>query len=261
MRTALLIATYNWPEALELVLRSLLRQSQMPHEILIADDGSGEQTRDVIERYRERLSVPLQHIWHEDKGFRKAAILNKAIARATSEYIIQVDGDCFLHPDFIKDHLKEAEEGMYLYGTRVRIKESRVPEVLDKGILDVNFFSSGLKKRPRSIRVPFVSRYFSPQATISKKFRGCNTSFFRKDCIAVNGYNEALEGWGREDSELMIRMHYSGLLGKRLKFKAIVYHLDHHEKPKDQLENNDRIEQTTIAQKRKWCEKGIDQYL
>ncbi|WP_255610491.1 glycosyltransferase family 2 protein [Robertkochia aurantiaca] len=258
---ALVISTYNWSEALELVLRSVLKQSVLPDEILIADDGSDCKTRELIASYQGKFETGIQHIWHEDKGFRKSIILNRAIASAESDYIIQVDGDCFLHSRFIEDHLDSAKERMYLYGTRVRIKEEKVPEIIGKKELNIHFFKSGLKKRPRNIRVPVISELFRPQETISPKFRGCNTSFWRKDFLAVNGYNEDLEGWGREDSELMIRMHNRGVLGKRLKFNGIVYHLDHREESKERFDINDSIQRETLENKKDYCENGVNKYL
>lgn len=259
--TTLLISTYNWPEALNLVLKSVCNQSVMPDEVVIADDGSGEDTRNIIDSYRGKLPVDIKHIWHEDKGFRKSKILNRAVAASDSEYIIQVDGDCFLHNRFVEDHIDNANREHYLFGTRVRIREEAVPEVLNGEELKMHFFKPGLKKRPRNIRIPVVSSLFRPQAHISPKFRGCNTSFWREDFIAVNGYNEDLEGWGREDSELMIRMHNLGLHGKRLKFNGIVYHLDHNENSRDRFDENDKIQEETIASQKVVCDNGIDKYL
>src|SRR5690606_38407098 len=125
----LLISTYNWPEALELVLMSANNQTQPPDEILIADDGSSEETKDLIENFQKKLVVPIRHFWHEDKGFRKAIILNKAIAAATGDYIIQVDGDCIMHKDFVRDHKALAQLNVYLFGSRVNIQEKFLPEL------------------------------------------------------------------------------------------------------------------------------------
>lgn len=259
--TTLLISTYNWPEALRLVLKSVRHQTVMPDEVIIADDGSDERTRIVIDDFRKDFKTELKHIWHKDKGFRKSKILNRAVAAATSEYIIQVDGDCFLHPYFIEDHIDNADRDRYLYGTRVRIKESAVPGVLASEDLQIHFFKRGIKKRPRNIRIPVISGLFKTQPEISPKFRGCNTSYWREDFIAVNGYNENLEGWGREDSELMIRMHNLGLQAKRLKFNGIVYHLDHHENDRGRFELNDKIQEETIKGKLTTCESGVSKYL
>lgn len=261
IKTALLISTYNWPGALNLVLKSISEQSVLPDEVLIADDGSDDVTKEIIASFKNRIKIPVQHIWHEDKGFRKSIILNKAIAASVSDYIIQVDGDCLLHSHFIEDHLKNIEQGLYLYGTRVRVKEKYVDEVINSKKLTFNFFSRGIKKRPRSIRLPFINLLFKKHVAISPKFRGCNTSYWKKDFILVNGYNEDIEGWGREDSELMIRLHNSGIKAKRLKFCGIVYHLDHNEKSRERFKNNNSIQQKTIEEKLMYCDNGIDKYL
>src|SRR6187402_301013 len=129
MKTALLIATYNWPQALHLVLKSAMAQSVLPDEILIADDGSKEETKELIAQFQKDSPIPIRHFWQEDKGFRKSKILNKSVADSTSQYIIQVDGDCIMHPKFVEDHKNAAEKGVYLYGSRVNILPEAVAVV------------------------------------------------------------------------------------------------------------------------------------
>jgi hypothetical protein len=261
MKTSLVISTYNWPEALELVLKSVLKQKLMPFEIIIADDGSKNETRELVEFFKKLLSVPLIHVWHEDNGFQKAIILNKAIAIATGEYIIQIDGDCILHPYFIKDHIDKAEYGTYLYGSRVNIKKSYLSSLFDKNKINFNFLSSGIKKRTRAMHNNFLSSKYKNSSFFSKKYRGCNTSFFKRDFLAVNGYDEAFKGWGREDSELALRLHNNGVLSKRLRYAGIVYHIWHKELSKDNLAGNNSIELSTIKDKKKWTENGVHKYL
>lgn len=261
MKTAMLISTYNWPEALEMVLQSIEKQTVLPDEVLIADDGSNEITKKIIDKYAVKSKTKIKHFWHEDEGFRKAIILNKAVAASQSEYIIQIDGDCFLHPNFVKDHKDFAKKGYYLYGTRVRIKEKYVPKILEKKKTNFNFFSKEIKKRPRILRLPFLVKLFSPQNEISDKFRGANTSFWRDDFIKINGYNEDFQGWGREDSELMIRFHNLGIKAKRLKFAGIVFHLDHFESSKERFSINDSIQEETINKKKIYIENGVNKYL
>src|SRR6185437_1204228 len=112
-KIGLLISTYNWPEALELVFLSILGQARMPDEILIADDGSGDDTRKLIDSYREKFNIPIRHAWHEDNGFRKSIVLNKAVKLAESDYIIEIDGDIILDHRFIADHIKQAAKGFF----------------------------------------------------------------------------------------------------------------------------------------------------
>ncbi|MFD1063446.1 glycosyltransferase family 2 protein [Winogradskyella litorisediminis] len=261
LTSSLIISTYNWPEALDLVLKSVLNQSEFPDEILIADDGSSEETKDLIESYVSKFDIPIIHVWQEDKGFQKSKILNQAIAKAKGEYLIQIDGDCIIHKHFVKDHLTEAETGYYLFGGRVNIQESFLPTLFKTKKINFSPFSKGIKKRPRAFYSPILAKFQGEVPEISEKFRGCNTSYFRKDAIAVNGYDEAFIGWGREDSEFMRRLHHNGIKGKRLKFKGILFHIFHVEKSRERLDANDDIELQTITSKSKWAENGIDKYL
>lgn len=257
MKSSLIISTYNWSEALDLVLESLSNQSVLPDEVIIADDGSGEGTHTLINNFK----LPLKHIWHEDNGFRKAKILNKAIASAKGDYIIQIDGDCIMHPSFVADHISFSQEGCYLFGSRVNIQKAHLPSLFSNRDINFNLFSKGIKKRTRAIHFPFLGQFYREKEVFSKKFRGCNTSYFKSDFIEINGYDENFEGWGREDSELALRFHNFGLKAKRLRYQGIIYHIYHNEKSKDRLEQNDSIEKMTIKTKRIKTDKGISQYL
>ncbi|WP_435413750.1 glycosyltransferase family 2 protein [Psychroserpens mesophilus] len=261
MKSTLVISTYNWPQALELVLLSALNQTQMPDEIIIADDGSTPETKELIESFKPKFKCPLIHIWHDDDGFRKSVILNKAIAQAKGEYIIQADGDCILHSNYIEDHLHFAQNGMYLFGSRVNIQEDYLNTLFENKQIRFTAFSKGIKKRTRALHIPFLSQFYKASDQFSKKYRGCNTSYFKSDFIAVNGYNEDFKGWGREDSELALRFHNYGLQGRRIRYRGIVFHIYHNEKSKSRLEINNEIELNTIANKTVWCKHGVDQYL
>ena len=261
MKSSLIISTYNWPKALALVLKSLKNQIIFPDEVVIADDGSTNETKLVIDRFKKEISIPVTHVWHKDVGFTKATILNKAIAKANGDYIIQVDGDCIMHPNFVGDHLKFASKKCYLYGSRVNIQKSFLETLFSEDKIDFNAFSSGIKKRTRAIYAPLLSNLYVAGSKISKKFRGCNTSFFKSDFIAVNGYNEDFKGWGREDSELALRFHNYRLKSRRLRYRGIVFHIFHPEKSKSRLELNNDIELKTINESLSHTENGIDKYL
>ena len=261
MKTALLIPTYNWPEALELVLKSALLQTRLPNEIIIADDGSNDKTKSLIEQFNQKSKISIHHIWQEDDGFRKSKILNKAIATATADYIIQVDGDCILHKNFIEDHFNEAQNGVYLYGSRVNILPDFAADVIFKRKINFNLFSKEIKNRTRSLHISFLSKLYKPHKGISRKFRGCNVSYWRKDFMKINGYNEDFEGWGREDSDLAIRLGNNGIKAKRLRYSGIVYHIHHKIYSKDNFELNDKIQKETIVNKIIKVSNGIDKYL
>jgi hypothetical protein len=257
----LIIPTYNWPEALELVLLSVLDQSVMPQEIIIGDDGSKPETKGLIKKFEKQFNLPLIYIWHEDQGNRKSIMMNKAIAKSSFPYIIEIDGDVILQKDFIKDHLSLARPNTYLYGSRVSIQKSKLKSLFAKKQIKFNYFSSGIKKRNRTLRIPFLANTASSHLFLSGKVRGCNISFWREDFIKINGYNEDFTGWGMEDSEMILRMVNAGIYGKRLKQKGIIYHIYHKEQDKSFVKRNREIEKITKTSKRIRASKGIDQYI
>lgn len=261
MKTALLISTYNWKEALNLIFMSILGQTKMPDEILIADDGSKEDTKQLILKFSESIKVPVKHLWQDDLGFRKSKILNIAVASSTADYIIQVDGDCILHKNFIQDHINHASKNTYLYGSRVNILPNYVNDVFDLKKISFNYFSKEIKNKSRTLHIPVLSNLYKKHEGISKSFRGCNVSYWRSDFLAVNGYNEDFEGWGREDSDLVLRMGNLGVKAKRIRYAGIVFHIHHKTNSKSNLEINDLIQQKTIQEKTIRCKKGVDQYL
>ncbi|MEZ4795891.1 MAG: glycosyltransferase family 2 protein [Flavobacteriaceae bacterium] len=261
MKTALLISTYNWPEALELVLKSLENQTIKPTEVLIADDGSADATKSLIETFKKQSSVLIKHIWHEDNGFKRSEILNKAIAQTDCDYIIQLDGDCIMHSKFIQDHITNVKQNQYLFGSRVNIRQDFLTKLFSSKNIHFGIFSNGIKKRTRNIHSRLLGSFYKPTNALSKKLRGCNLSFWREDFIKINGYNEDMTGWGREDSEMVIRLLNSGILGKRLRYMAIIYHIWHNEKSRERLNINDEIQQTAIREKLLRCKNGIDKYL
>lgn len=261
LKCSLITPTYNWPEALELLLLSIKNQTHLPNEVIIGDDGSTQDTKNLIERMQEDFPVPLHHIWHEDLKNRKPAIMNKAIASAKYDYIIEIDGDIIMHKDFVKDHLSLAEKGQFLYGSRVNIQEDYLQTLFKEKKITFNYFSKGIKKRGRTLRIPFLANSYKKEDSRSSKLRGCNMSFWRDDFIKVNGFNEGLTGWGIDDSEMIQRLINIGVKGKRLKFKGIVYHIYHKEQDKSHIEINEIIERETTEKNLTYIEKGVDQYL
>ncbi|OAB78489.1 glycosyltransferase family 2 protein [Cochleicola gelatinilyticus] len=260
-KCSLVTPTYNWPEALELLLLSAKHQTHLPDEVIVADDGSRKETTELIKKFQKDFPVPLHHIWHEDNKNQKPAIMNKAIASANYEYIVEIDGDIIMHKDFVKDHLSLAEKNTFLYGSRVNIQESYLETLFKKKQLHFNLFSSGIKKRGRTLRIPLLANNRKKENERSSKLRGCNMSFWREDFIKVNGFNESLTGWGIDDSEMIQRMINNGVQGKRLKFKGIAYHIYHHEQNKSHIEINRIIEKETTEKQLTYIDKGIDQYL
>jgi glycosyltransferase involved in cell wall biosynthesis len=261
VKCSLVTPTYNWPEALNLLLKSVLNQSKLPDEVIIADDGSSPDTKSLIDSYKSKFPVPLIHIWHEDKGNQKPKIMNKAIAKAKHEYIIEIDGDIIMHKHFVKDHLHFAEKGNYLYGSRVNIQKDHLSTLFKNEQIRFHFFSKGIKKRGRTIHFPLFSSFIKPVEERSRKLRGCNMSFWREDFIKVNGFNEALVGWGIDDSEMIQRLHNIGVKGKRLKHAGLAYHIYHKEQSKSHLDINLTIEKRAEQERLTSIVNGINQYL
>ncbi|MCG2618003.1 glycosyltransferase family 2 protein [Terrimonas sp. NA20] len=225
---ALLISTYNWPEALDLVFQSILHQTRMPDEVIIADDGSGNETRKVIDAFREKCPVPVRHFWQHDDGFRKTEIINQVISYTDCAYIIQIDGDIILHPKFIEDHLRVQEQGTYIRASRVLLSEEKTKELLFlKKYAPPSIFSNGIKNRINALRLPLLAFFLTKRRRRSDNIHGSNCAYWRADFIAVNGYNNQMQGWGHEDIELAARLVNAGILQKRVKLLAIGYHLHH----------------------------------
>lgn len=262
---SLIISTYNWPNALELCLMSLLQQKMLPDEVLIADDGSKEVTKNIIDKYREKFSVPVEHVWQPDEGFQLAKIRNKAIAKAKGDYIIQIDGDLILHPYFMNDHLSHAEEGHFVTGSRILLQENLTSNILDNKRFNFGWFLPGSKNFFNGLRSKILREFLSKRYKMSGKnkyyVKGCNMAFWKKDLIAVNGYNEDFTGWGKEDSEIAIRLMNAGIMKKFIKMGAVVYHLYHHEASRHNEKENFKLMEVTIMKNIKGAEKGVGQYL
>ncbi|OCR16556.1 glycosyl transferase family 2 [Helicobacter pullorum] len=259
---SLIITTYNQKERLALVLDSVRNLSVLPTEVLIADDGSKEDTRELIESYAHTFPCPLRHIWHEDSGFRLSTIRNKAIKEAQGDYIIIIDGDMILEPHFVADHLAYAKPKVFLQGSRVITNSHTSESMLQayqegaKSAYKRVFGLGGFKARRCKILSRFVyrtsridSEFFTKKDFI-KGIRGCNMSFFKSDCEAINGFNESFVGWGREDSEFVARFLFNGGQLRRLKFAGVAYHIYHDENPRDMLGVNHNIYLETIREKK-----------
>jgi len=262
MKTSLIITTYNWKEALELVFRSLARQSEFPDEILIADDGSRPDTAAMVTEWAKKLPVPVRHIWQEDIGFRLSRSRNRAIAASTGEYIIIIDGDMILHRDFITDHKRAARKGYFIQGVRLLTEPEMGKRILDEGILDLGFFAPHVKRRRHTIRNRFLSwLVFQRKHTNQKAIRGSNQAYWKQDLLMVNGFDERMTGWGREDNEIAQRMYNCGIKRRNLKFAALTIHIFHRQRKPEGENPNDKYLRDTINNGVKRCIQGIDQHL
>lgn len=260
MKISLIITTYNWKSALAVVLDSVKNQTVLPIEVIIADDGSSDDTKELIDSYRNDFPVPLIHSWQEDMGFRAASSRNKALAKSSGDYIVFIDGDIYLPKSFIESHLKSAKKGFFIQGGRVLLGQNASEQLIGRGRVP-NIFSKDIRNRNNMIESDFLSKVFSKVWNTDTSTRSCNFSLWREDAISVNGFNEDFIGWGREDSEMVIRLLNSGLDRIYLKFKAVGYHIYHKENSRGMLEKNDLIYKDAIEKRSQRCVNGLDKYL
>lgn len=255
----LILSTYDYPVALGKILESLSKQTLPPLQIIIADDGSDEPTRLLIQESIRRLELPIHHCWQEHQGFRKAVILNRAIAEAQGDYVVFLDGDCVPAMEFIADHASLAERGFWVQGRRAFVDESCVetftPTTRCVWALALSGKLTGL---PKALRLPYpiVNR-----GTQQRGILGCNLGIWREDLVAINGFDETFVGWGREDADLANRLYHLGRPSKFVYGRAILYHLNHPVASRSRLGDNQSLLDQTIAEKRTRSVKGLDQYL
>ncbi len=261
MRVSLIVTTYNRSDALRLTLESALHQRRPPDEIVVADDGSGEETRALVESFARRGGVPVHHCWHEDRGFRLAEIRNRAIARAAGAYLVMVDGDLVLHPWFVADHLRAARAGRMVQGGRVLLPERTTREALVSGRIAFGALEPGIRNRKNALRPPGLWRLASYHGEDVYRVRGANLACWRDDVIRVNGFDEQFVGWGREDSEFVARMQHAGVRRLNLKFAAVAFHLWHPEASRSLLPRNQELLEATLASGATRCASGIDRHL
>lgn len=262
IKTSVLISTYNWPEALEMVVDGMLRQTVMPYEIVIADDGSGHSTTCAIDRLKAASPVPIIHVWQEDKGFRLSVIRNKAIARISGDYVLQIDGDSIPSRHFVSDHLELAERGYFVCGSRVKLSPEVTARVLSERRFKPTPFNMPPSCAANSLRSRLLRHCMAKGYDSSvDHLRGCNMAFWRDDLIRVNGFNEDMVEWGHEDREIAYRLHFAGVRKKSLKMGGCVYHLYHKEASRSGEQHNlDELEKAW-QRRTTWCDNGLDKYL
>ena len=255
MKLTLIISTYNSPQALRWVLHSALCQSETPHEVIIADDGSAAATGRLIEQMRPLFRCPLHHVWHPDEGFRKTVILNKAIRECcTGDYLVFVDGDIVMHRHFIKNHHALARQGRYVVGSRTFVSQAQTAKLFEQLYRPLSWTSHGLKNRTNALYMPWLS----PLTRLYKRWkplygRGANFACWKADFVRVNGHDEAMLGWGLEDTDLINRLRNNGVRATAAKFQAIAFHLWHRQSPPNR--ENERLFRSMMH--RRQCEHGL----
>jgi glycosyltransferase involved in cell wall biosynthesis len=259
MNISLLISTYNRPDALAKTFAGVALQSRPPDEVLIADDGSKQPTRDLVQAWSKSQPFPVKHIWHEDDGFRKTVILNKTVLAAGGDYLIFTDGDCVPHPKFVSDHAALAEKGFWVQGRRCFVGEPFVSQFEPGRTPALWWMLAGkITGAAKGIRwpMPIVRRDTRQRGII-----GCNMGFWREDIVAVNGFDEDYTGWGTgEDSDIGTRLYHLGRPRKFVYGRAITFHLNHPAAPRDHHAASLARLAETIASGNSRCKHGLDQY-
>jgi glycosyltransferase involved in cell wall biosynthesis len=252
---AAIVSTYNSPGYLRRVLEGYCNQSRLPDELIVADDGSTGETAQVVEDFVRKAPFAVRHVWHEDLGFRLAEIRNRAIAAATADYLLFTDGDCIPNPDFVKDHARMMRKGSFVTGKRMLVGQIPSQSFRWQGgaMALLCCLRGDLSGCHHLIRLPWL--VLSRQG--NKGLRGCNMAAFRADLLAVNGFNERITGWGREDSELVARLFAYGLIRREAPFAAVVLHLWHPENSRTSLVANDRLLEESLASGHYRCPHGI----
>jgi len=265
---AVVVTTYNRPDALAAVLAGFAAQSDRGFELIVADDGSKPDTAGVVADFTQRAPFPMRYVWQKDDGFRAAAIRNKAVAACDADYVIFTDGDCIPSHTFVAQHRRLAERGWFLAGNRVLLTREFTQRVLIDH-LPVHDWSWANWMRARGRRevnrmMPLVRL---PDGEWRKRhgreWRGvktCNLSIWREDLLRVNGLDESYSGWGLEDSDLVIRLLHAGVRNKNARFAAPVFHLWHQENDRSRLPENQRRLDELLRSNRVAAALGLDQY-
>jgi len=260
---AIIISTYNAHNYLRMTLNGYAHQTDKNFSIYIADDGSNHEVADIIAYFRKKSDISIHHAWHEDKGYRRAKIINQAIQLVEEPYIVLTDADCIPFPDMVSSHRKVAETGCFLIGSRLLLSKN-----ISKTIAKVSDWHPSLTlKEWLSWRFKgHINRFFPLLLPVRTSFssqklvgiRGCHFAFWKADALAVNGLDGSYEGWGREDSDFAARLLHTGIKRKNLRGKPVL-HLWHEEASRNQLDNNDQLLMSCLDEKRQRAIQGIDE--
>jgi glycosyltransferase involved in cell wall biosynthesis len=265
-KISVIITTYNRPQALKITIQSLAKQSILPDEVIIADDGS-----DISTFTLPTVPFPLKHVWHEDAGFQAATIRNKAAAQAKGDYFIFLDGDIAVFPNFILEHKKLAEKGWFVAGNRILINPKMTSEWENNNITPLTWSLLGwFKARAENkinrilplLKIPVTSTWRKRKAKQWQGAKTCNLGVWKTDFLEVNGFDETYQGWGHEDADLAIRLIHKGVHHKDGRFVIPALHLWHPDNSrKNEQENWQRLQERVTDADFILAKQGVNQYL
>jgi glycosyltransferase involved in cell wall biosynthesis len=262
---SVIVTTYNREDALDAVLRSLARQSDAAFEIIVADDGSGPATAKVIDAWKLKIGRRLDHVWHPDRGFRAAEIRNRAILAARGAYCVFLDGDCIVRPDFVASHRQLAASGWFVTGNRVLLSAELTMKVLREKLTPESWglahwlaerWRGGVNRLSALLQLPL-----GPLRRIRRRAwqgaRSCNLAIWRSDLDRVDGFDADYRGWGKEDSDIIMRLLHAGVRRKDGVFATGVLHLWHTDADRSQLSENERKLAGVAAGERIRAQRGL----
>ena len=262
---SVVVTTYNREDALDAVLRALSQQTDRDFEVVVADDGSRPGTAAIVDSWKGRLGHRLDRVWHEDRGFRAAEIRNRAILAVRGAYCIFLDGDCIARPGFVAAHRQLAEQGCFVTGNRVLLSRTLTDTVLRDGLTPETWpwtrwlkerLSGGVNRLAALLQLPL-----GPLRRLRRRAwrgaRSCNLAIWRADLDRVDGFDGDYSGWGREDSDIIVRLLRAGVQRKDGIFATGVVHLWHAEASRDRLVENERKLSDNLAGDRVRARRGL----
>jgi glycosyltransferase involved in cell wall biosynthesis len=262
---SVIVATYNRPDALDAVLRSLSRQTDQNFEVLVADDGSKPDTGAVVANWQSRSHRRVVHVWQPDNGFRLAEIRNRAILAAAGEYCILLDGDCIVRPNFIEAHRSLAQLGRFVTGNRLLMSQSLSEQILKEKLEPETWTFGKWREMRRARRInrvaPLLSLPLGPLRNLYPNnwqgAQGCNLGIWRSDLVVVDGFEGGFSSWGREDSDILIRLMHAGVRRKDGRMATGVLHLWHPEADRSRLQENEHRLAEVLSSNRIRAVKGL----
>lgn len=262
MRVGLVVTTYERPLALVRVLHSVLAQSRLPDQVVVADDGSGPQTAGVVAAVAERAGLPVQHARQDDVGWRLCRARNLAVSLLDTEYVLMIDGDMLLDRHFVEDHLRHARPGCWVQGSRLPLGPAATARALEQepGCFTARPADTDLRHRPLARRRPGLAAALHRVGNALVAVKGCNQGFWRADLQRVNGWDESITGWGPEDKELCARLGHAGVRRQSLVAAGLAWHLHHPPADRNEAAAGHRVLAATLAARRHRCEQGLDSH-